>query len=497
MDNTRKIFWGVITVQTAVLVLLAVSCFYSHGNDQLKNSVSLSFDLKALEGKAPIIDIAILGSGPAGLNAAIYGRRSNFATYVFHGEKPGGQLMDTSLVDNWAGCRHAWGKDIIESVTKHAQDLGTIFLPLTVERVNFGTWPFELYTGDGQKFYALTVIIATGSTVKKLGIPGENEFWAKGVEECAICVAPQFEGRDVVVVGGGDSAAEKALQLAKHVRHVTLFVRKNKMRAASSMQDRLKEYPNISVEYGIELQKITGSRVVTGIEYTNAQSQLIKRPIDAVFLAIGHDPNSEIFKDFVALDSHGYIKLKGRTQATSVPGVFAAGDVADPEIKQALFAAGNGSAAEIYAERFLDSIGITPAILTKLPRTVESASEELSEITSSKAFTEQVEEGSQAIIIDFYTHPCPLCDQLLPALKGLAGKYKNKLKIVKMNAGNEQFKEILEKYKIYRAPSILAFKEGSLVARYGAEVTPTNLQELADYLISPDGGQTQGAAQSV
>lgn len=503
MDNKKKMLWGVVTVQAiALCLLIGVVYFNSNGNidkfcgplgflkldfsKTLKDSVSLNFDLKALEGKGPMLDIAIIGSGPAGLNAAIYGRRSNFATYVFHGEKPGGQLMDTSLVDNWAGCRHAWGKDIIASVTKHAQDLGAIFLPLTVERVNFRVWPFELYTSDNQKFYALTVIIATGSTVKLLGIPGEKELWAKGVEECAICVAPQFAGKEVVVVGGGDSAAEKALQLAKHVKHVTIFVRKDKMRAAPSMQDRLKEYPNISIEYGVQPQRILGERTVTGIEYKNGQGNLIKRPIDGVFIAIGHDPNSGIFKQFVTLDDHGYIKLNGRGFATSVPGVFAAGDVADPEIKQALFAAGNGSAAEIYAERFLDTIKVTPAVLAKLSRTVQVAAIELDEITTVQEFIDQVEDATDPIIVDFYTQPCPACDQLIPALAGIAGKYQHKLKVIKVNAGNHLFKDILEKYKIYRAPSILAFKDGSLVARYGAEVTSSNLQELADHLIGGD-----------
>ena len=311
--------------------------------------------------KNNILPVAIIGSGPAGLSSALYVSRGNVFTTVFQGSKPGGQLTGTSYVENWPGIQKMMGAEIINMLKEQAASFGATFSNDIVEKVDFSSWPYKLTTDSGKEIYALAVIIATGASPKKLNIEGEQEYWGKGVTTCAICDAPYHKGGQVVVIGGGDSAAEEALQLALYAKKVTMLVRGQTMRASASMQEKLKQYQNIEIMYNVGVNKILGDgAAVNSIEIIdNKTKQISKMPIGGVFLAIGHDPNTEIFKNFLKVDSTGYLIVKHPTQETSKHGVYAAGDVVDNRYRQAGVAAGDGIKAALDALEFLRMIGFS------------------------------------------------------------------------------------------------------------------------------------------
>jgi len=321
-----------------------------------------------LIGKERVVSMLVIGSGPAGCAAATYGARAGIDVLVLEGPLPGGQLTETGFVENWPGIRRARGADIMENQRKQAEGAGAKLIAETVASVDISRWPFRVKTVEGVTLNALTVIIATGSQSRRLGIPGEKEYWGQGVSACAVCDAPFYEDRDVVVVGGGDSAVEQVIQLSLYAKSVTQLVRRGEMRASLAMQSRLNDIKNAAVEFGKDLKCINGDEDgVSSIDIFDKKLQKIeRRKIDGVFLSIGHLPRTKIFEGKLELDKEGCIKVHGRSQCTSVPGVFAAGDVADCVYRQAGVAAGEGSKAERDAERFLQNLGLTPTVLRAL-----------------------------------------------------------------------------------------------------------------------------------
>ena len=282
---------------------------------------------------------------------------------MIDGPVPGGLLTKTTEVQNWPGNISIQGPEIVNNMKMHAKHLGAHFLSDAVEKVDFSQWPFLITTVDGQQIYALSVVIATGGSPRKLKIKGEEEYEGKGITSCAVCDAPFYKGEKVVVVGGGDSAIEEATHLSAFAKEITILVRKDAMRAAASMQARLKGYPNINILYNVEPKEIIGDGTkVTGISLYNSATKTTELfPATGVFLAIGHDPNTQVFKGQLPLDDDGYIAVKGRSQATVIPGVFAAGDVEDKVYRQARVAEGSGVRAALDAERFLREIGFDAA----------------------------------------------------------------------------------------------------------------------------------------
>ena len=269
--NKLRIFTGLIIFSLAgILYSKKLSC------SKVKN---IEYSLDNVLKSDNIIPVAIIGSGPAGLTAGIYSTRLGFKTLIFEGSTPGGQLTGTTYVENWPGSKKILGPQLMQSIKEHVVDLGVSFLQDNIVKVNFKTWPFELWTSDNKKFNALSVIIATGSKPKILQIPGESEYWGKGVTTCAVCDAPFYKGKNVVVVGGGDSAIEKALQLAPHAKDVTMLVRKDSFRASKAMQDRLKQINNVKILYNQEVKNIYGDKEhVNEIElFDNSKKQLSKQ----------------------------------------------------------------------------------------------------------------------------------------------------------------------------------------------------------------------------
>ncbi len=438
-----------------------------------------TISVDALIEKKNIVPIAIIGSGPAGLNAALYGARAGLYTVVFEGKSPGGQLMGTTYVENWPAITKVLGSNLIEQNKQQAQSFGALMVPETITEVDLSRWPYMLKTEDGQEITALTVIIATGSNPRRLSemgtVKGESEYWGYGVTSCAICDAPFYKGKKVVVIGGGDSAIEEATLLTAYADNVTLLVRGPKLRAAAVMQERLKAYPKISVLYNTKVSEIFGDgKVVTGVRLVDTQeNKNYEFPTDGVFLAIGHLPNNALFKNSPILDQQGYVFLKDRSQRTNMQGIFAAGDVADSRYRQAGVAAGDGIKAALEAIEFLQEHGFSATVLQRLEKsyydsTPESHLIDLTPIRSSKEFDALVA-GHEWIIADVGAEHCASCKTLLPIVRSVGTKLADKAQFIYIDL-TDQPKDLIQRFQLTSVPAVLIFKKGELVARYDQQI---------------------------
>ncbi len=304
----------------------------------------------------------IIGSGPAGYTAAIYAARANLKPLLYQGLQPGGQLTTTTEVENYPGYPDGiTGPEMMEDMKKQAERFGTDCRWGIATEADFSKRPHRVTVDDNKIIEADTVIIATGATAKYLGLESEEYFKGSGVSACATCDGFFYKGKDVAVVGGGDSACEEALYLSGLCNKVYMIVRKDYLRASKIMQDRVFNTSNIEVLFERNTVELRGDKTVEEVvllkkKGSPEESQEIIK-IDGFFLAIGHVPNSQVFKDYLETDETGYIKTKPDTSKTNVPGVFACGDVMDPVYRQAVTAAGTGCRAAIDAERFLSETG--------------------------------------------------------------------------------------------------------------------------------------------
>ncbi|NTV17174.1 MAG: thioredoxin-disulfide reductase [Chlorobiaceae bacterium] len=306
-----------------------------------------------------IRDIIIMGTGPAGYSAAIYTGRANLKPLVIEGFQPGGQLMITTEIENYPGFPEGIrGPELMAKMREQAAKFDTEFVCGSVTEVDLSRTPFSLTLQDGREFLTHALVIATGANAKWLGIESETRYRGKGVSACATCDGFFFRDCKVFVVGGGDTAMEEALYLTKFASHVTLVHRREEFRSSKIMSLRTRKNPKISMMLNEVIDEILGDgQKVTSIRLKNVLTgELAEHPCDGVFLAIGHEPNSGLFKDQLELDDYGYIKTKKSSTETNVPGVFACGDVQDFTYRQAVTAVGTGCMAAVDAERFLESI---------------------------------------------------------------------------------------------------------------------------------------------
>ncbi|HZZ85207.1 MAG TPA: thioredoxin-disulfide reductase [Anaeromyxobacteraceae bacterium] len=299
--------------------------------------------------------LVIIGSGPAGYTAALYAARANLKPLLFEGLQPGGQLTITSDVENYPGFPEGiLGPELMEKMKGQAERFGTRFVLGDVTRVDFGSRPFKVWQDD-QLYEAEAVIVATGASAKWLGLPSEKRYQGKGVSACATCDGFFFKGVEVAVVGGGDTAVEEATFLTKYASRVTMIHRRDALRASKIMADRARNNPKICFEWNALVDEVLGDdKGVTGVRLKSTTTGATRElAVSGLFMGIGHEPNTGLFKGQLEMNEVGYLKVRAPSSRTSVAGVFAAGDVADPSYRQAVSAAGSGCVAAIDAERWL------------------------------------------------------------------------------------------------------------------------------------------------
>ena len=307
------------------------------------------------------IKCLIIGSGPAGYTAAIYAARADMSPVMYTGMQMGGQLTTTTEVDNFPGYPDGTdGTVMMNDLQKQAERFGTEVRFGMITKVDFSTEVggiHKVVVDESKTIEAESVVISTGATAKYLGLESEQRLIGGGVSACATCDGFFYKGQDVVVVGAGDTAAEEATYLANICSKVTILVRKDYMRASKAMQHRVEKTANIEVLYNTEIDEVLGENVVEGVRAVNNQTgNKIDIPVTGVFIAIGHTPNTGIFKDVLKMDETGYLITEGKSTKTNMPGVFAAGDVQDKEYRQAVTAAGTGCMAALDAERYLGAL---------------------------------------------------------------------------------------------------------------------------------------------
>ncbi len=460
-------------------------------------------------------NVVIIGSGPAGLTAAIYAGRAKLKPVVFEGFQvggiPGGQLMTTTEVENFPGFPEGIsGPQLMKNMRAQAQRWGAELYPEDVTFVDLSQRPFVVRS-DEREVRTHSLIIATGATAKRLHLPGEEIYWNRGMSACAVCdgAMPMFKGVELVVIGGGDTACEEATYLTKFGSHVHMLVRSGKMRASKAMQDRVLNHPKITVHWYTEAVEVLGDgQRLTGVKVRNNQTGEIREmAVGGVFYAIGHKPNTDLFKGQLELDEVGYIVTRPGSVATSVEGVFAAGDVQDHEFRQAITAAGSGCMAAMLAERWLSEHGLAqeyhvvpqshpePSPATALPEAelpgeaavAENGHEDLD-------FSKTCHEGSYALrrlyhesdrlLMVKYTAPtCAPCHALRPILNKVIEEFADKLHVVEIDI--EKDPEIAEAGGVTCTPTVQFFKNKELVAQvvgvkpksYYREVIQANLSE--------------------
>lgn len=306
--------------------------------------------------------VAIIGSGAAGLTAAIYAARANLEPVVIHGNQPGGQLTITTDVENFPGFEEGiMGPELMQVMERQAQRFGTRMVQSLVSKVDLESTPRVLHLENGDTVTADAVVVATGATAKLLGLPSEMELMGYGVSACATCDGFFFQGKPIAVVGGGDSAMEEATFLAKFASEVTIIHRRDEFRASKIMQDRALKNPKIKVLWNKEVTEVLGTkeegvRALKLVDTVNGETS--EFPTEGLFLAIGHVPNTQVFEGVLEMKDSGYLVVEPGTTRTNIPGVFAAGDVADDVYRQAITAAGSGCMAALDAERYLSDKGI-------------------------------------------------------------------------------------------------------------------------------------------
>ena len=427
-------------------------------------------------------NVVIIGSGPAGFTAAIYAARANLKPVMFEGLQaggiPGGQLMTTTEVENFPGFPEGiTGPQLMQQMKSQAERWGTECYTEDVVAVDLSQRPFTVRSTE-REVQAHSIIIATGATAKRLGLPSEKIYWNNGISACAICdgAAPIFVGEELVVIGGGDSAAEEAVYLTKYGSHVHLLVRKGEMRASKAMQDRVLANSKITVHWHTEAVDVFGENGrMTGIKVLNnetgAETDIAAK---GLFYAIGHNPNTSLFKGQLELDEVGYLKVQPGTVATSIPGVYAAGDVQDHEYRQAVTAAGTGCMAALSAERYLSEHNLIteysqqpvtePEVTTetKTPQETESTFDiKETRHYGGYALRKLFHESDRLLMVKYVSPTCGPCKTLKPMLDKVVAEYEGKIHFVEIDIVEDP--EIAKMGQVVGTPTIQFFSNQELV----------------------------------
>ncbi len=420
----------------------------------------------AIDQEYPVV---ILGGGVASLTSATYLARGGLHPLVISGPMIGGAITMSHSVQNWPGEEEISGIDLAEKMRHQAEANGAIIRPEIIVKVDLSKRPFLITTqepfSDGkitQTIAAQSIIIGLGATPKFLGAPGELEYWTRGVYSCAVCDGAFYKDKVVAIVGGGDSALTEAQYLSNLARKVIIIVRKGQFRSIEKerMQQILSR-PNVQVIYEHIVKEIKGDEEkVTHLVLEHAQTQSTQLlPVDALFLAIGSKPNTDLFRNQLELDSAGYIVLK-QHQETSVPGVYAIGDIADPEFKQAVTASADGAKAALQAQKHLAAI--PPVVKTALAPIAPT----VIDITSKEQFFQEIASATGPVFVDFYSTRCGPCRMFSPTYDTWAKEFNDRIKFLKINA--DKVPQLFDHFQVRAVPTLAVFDSTGKVIRKGA-----------------------------
>ncbi|WP_071190489.1 thioredoxin-disulfide reductase [Trichormus sp. NMC-1] len=425
-------------------------------------------------------NLVIIGSGPAGYTAAIYAGRANLKPVVFEGFQagglPGGQLMTTTEVENFPGFPQGiTGPELMDNMKAQAERWGAQLYTEDVISVDLSQRPFIIRSQE-REVKAHSLVIATGATAKRLGLPSEHEFWSRGISACAICdgATPIFRGAELAVIGAGDSAAEEAIYLTKYGSKVNLLVRSEKMRASKAMQDRVLSNPKIKVHWHTEAVDVFGNGSMAGVKVRNNQTgEVSELPAKGLFYAVGHKPNTSLFQGQLELDEVGYITTKHGGVETSIDGVFAAGDVQDHEFRQAITAAGTGCMAAMLAERWLSGKGLIQEFHQIQNEELEAQPEETKTVTAAEfdlqatrheggyALRKLFHESDRLMLVKYVSPGCGPCHTLKPILNKVVDEFDGKIHFVEIDIDKDR--DIAENAGVTGTPTVQLFKNQELV----------------------------------
>ena len=443
-------------------------------------------------------NLVIIGSGPAGYTAAIYAGRANLKPVVFEGYQmggiPGGQLMTTTEVENFPGFPDGiTGPELMERMKAQAVRWGAELYTEDVISVDLSQRPFTVRSDD-RSCKTHSIVIATGATAKRLGLPSENQFWSNGISACAICdgAIPIYKGVELVVVGGGDTAAEEAVYLTKYGSHVHLLVRRDKMRASKAMQDRVLNNRKLTVHWNAEAVDVFGNGKMQGVNVKNNKTgEVSDLPAGGLFYAIGHTPNTQLFKGQLELDEVGYVVTKPGSVETSVEGVYAVGDVQDHEFRQAVTAAGSGCMGAMLAERWLSANGLAQEFhqtevsqqLEEKPAEKQPETAETFDIIKTRheggyALRKLFHESDRPILVKYAAPTCGPCHTLKPILSKVVDEFDGKIHYVEIDI--EQDPEIAENAGVTGTPTVQLFKSKELIHQYQGVKQKSQYRQLIE-----------------
>lgn len=419
----------------------------------------------------PTYPVVIIGGGVAGLMSATYLGQAGYSPLVIEGMNPGGAIIQSEHVRNWPGFLDISGQELIDMMHTQAAQSGAKFEPSKLIDIDQSSWPYvltmeNLVTGKTYQIKAQSVGISMGTSPKFLGVPGEEQYWTRGVYNCALCDGPLYKDKEVAVVGGSNSAIVEALYLSNVAKKVTILVRGEELRSLDeAAKKELLARPNVEIRVLSSVESIEGDgEKLTHVVLKSGE----KLAVDALFLAIGSTPNTQIFQGKLELDEQGYI-ITNENMQTSAKGIFAFGDITQTRCKQAVCAAGEGAEASMYISEYLNSVG------KPQNRLLGAAGAEVIEITSLEQFEREINSG-MPVVVDFYATWCGPCRFIAPIYADLAKEYNGQIKFLKVNV---DVRDVTEKYKIQAIPTFLFFNENGELAN---KMIGANAAGLRDHL---------------
>lgn len=458
------------------------------------NSNSLNkFNINKVQVDKDVYPVVIIGGGFGGLTSGMYLAQANIKHILLEGETPGGAITMSHSVCNWPGEKNISGPDLAAKIKDHAKSSGANIVSSTVIDVDFSVWPYLIKTKDNKTIKALSCIIGTGATPIFLNIPGEDKYFGKGVSKCATCDGPFYKNKTVAVIGGGNTAITDASYLSNIAKKIYLVVRRDKLRAMGKAVDTLISKPNVEVLYNTNVKEVIGdNKKVTKLKILNNKNNSISNiNVDGMFLAIGAKPNSQLFENQLELDSNKHIILNNG-QKTSLKGIFAVGDICEPEFKQLIIASGHGAKAAMQTQKFLDKIGYTPkeqevkketkpTVKPKVQPKQQTAQkstdhENLISLKNVDEFKEEVLNYNGNVVVDFYAHWCFPCKMMMPVIEKLAKEFSGKVKFVKADVS--QIQALGGMWSVRGVPTFIFFKDGKEIHRFSGGREENDLRNM-------------------